>query len=116
MPGESGHLYHRRGGFQFNIQELGQFACSMGSARFVSFSMTKPGDCCATTRRTERGRLHCLVTCAIPDFRSLAEAYGARGERVTSLPELVQALERALEAETITVIDVKTPDGFANFG
>jgi hypothetical protein len=35
--------------------------------------------------------------------------------QVASLPELVQALRAALEAETITVIDVKTPDGFANF-
>ena len=50
-----------------------------------------------------------------PDFARLADAYGARGVRVTSLPEMARALEAALEAETITVIDVQTPAGFANF-
>lgn len=50
-----------------------------------------------------------------PDFTRLAEAYGARGLRANSLPELVQSLEQALETEMVTVIDVKTPEGFANF-
>ena len=45
----------------------------------------------------------------------MAEAYGARGVRVESLAELIPALEVALKAETITVIDVWTPDGFAHF-
>lgn len=50
-----------------------------------------------------------------PNFARLAEAYGACGVQATSLQEMVGALETALTAETITVIDVKTPDGFANF-
>ena len=50
-----------------------------------------------------------------PDFTKLAEAYGAHGVQVASLQDLVPALEAALNAETITVIDVLTPDGFAKF-
>ena len=50
-----------------------------------------------------------------PDFARLAQAYGANGQRVESLKELIPALESALKSDTITVIDVLTPDGFANF-
>jgi len=45
----------------------------------------------------------------------LAAAYGARGVQAASLAEMVTALEEALTAETVTVIDVETPRGFANF-
>ena len=50
-----------------------------------------------------------------PDFVKLAESYGANGTRVESVKELVPALESALKSDTITIIDVRTPDGFANF-
>ena len=51
-----------------------------------------------------------------PDFVKLAEAYGANGVRVTSVKELVPALESALKSDVITIIDVQTPEGFENFG
>ena len=50
-----------------------------------------------------------------PDFVRLAESYGANGEQVESVKELVPALESALKSDTITIIDVRTPEGFANF-
>ena len=102
------------GGFQFNIQELG--SCVQYGLRPVVLVFND--DAWGLLRYYQKNRgggRYIASDLRNPDFRRLAEAYGARGEQVTSLPELVQALERALEAETITVIDVRTPDGFANF-
>lgn len=42
------------------------------------------------------------------DLAKLAEAYGARGERVEDPADLVPALRRALAADVTTVIDVRT--------
>lgn len=41
-----------------------------------------------------------------PDFAKLAEAYGARGERIEKPRELRPALERALASNVTTVLDV----------
>ena len=102
------------GGFQFNIQELG--SCVQYGLRPVVlvFNDSAWGLLRYYQKNRGNGRYIASDLCN-PDFSRLAEAYGARGVQVASLPELVQALRAALEAETITVIDVKTPDGFANF-
>ena len=50
-----------------------------------------------------------------PNFVKLAESYGANGVQVNSVKELVPAMESALKSDTITIIEVRTPDGFANF-
>jgi acetolactate synthase-1/2/3 large subunit len=42
----------------------------------------------------------------IPDFVKLAEAFGANGVRVNSLQEFLKAVEKALNADVTTVIDV----------
>lgn len=41
-----------------------------------------------------------------PDFAKLAEAYGARGERIEKPEQLRPALERALQSDVTTVLDV----------
>jgi len=41
-----------------------------------------------------------------PDFVKLAEAYGAQGFRVGSLPEFAKAVKQALKSKVTTVIDV----------
>jgi acetolactate synthase-1/2/3 large subunit len=41
-----------------------------------------------------------------PDFVKLAESYGAEGVRVSTLPELETALNRAIRSSVTTVIDV----------
>ncbi len=102
------------GGFQFNIQELG--TCVQYGLRPVVLIFND--DAWGLLRHYQKNRgggRYIASDLRNPDFRRLAEAYGARGAEARSLPELAQALERALEAETVTVIDVKTPDGFANF-
>lgn len=45
----------------------------------------------------------------IPDFAKLAEAFGARGVRVSSLNELEQVLKEAVKADVTVVIDVPIP-------
>ena len=102
------------GGFQFNIQELG--TCVQYGLRPVLIVFND--DAWGLLRHYQKSRgegRYIASDLRNPDFTRLAEAYGARGLRARSLPELVQGLERALEAETVTVIDVKTPDGFASF-
>ena len=41
-----------------------------------------------------------------PDFVKIAQAYGAEGIRVQSLPEFNKAVKTALKSEVATVIDV----------
>ena len=102
------------GGFQFNIQELG--TCVQYGLRPIVLVFNDDAWGLLRYYQKSRGNGRYIASdLRNPDFTRLAEAYGAGGVQVASLPELVQALERALEAETITVIDVKTPDGFANF-
>ena len=102
------------GGFQFNIQELG--TCVQYGLRPVVIVFND--DAWGLLRhyqKNRKGGRYIASDLRNPDFTRLAEAYGARGVQVDSLPELVQTLERALEAETVSVIGVKTPEGFANF-
>ena len=103
------------GGFQFNIQELGS-CVQYGLWPVVLVFNDDAWGLLRYYQKNRGGGRYIASDLRNPDFRRLAEAYGARGEQVTSLPALIQALERALEAETVTVIDVKTPDGFAYFG
>ena len=102
------------GGFQFNIQELG--TCVQYGLRPVVIVFND--DAWGLLRhyqKSRKGRRYIASDLRNPDFTRLAEAYGARGLQARSLPELVDALDQALGAETVTVIDVKTPEGFANF-
>jgi len=102
------------GGFQFNIQELG--TCVQYGLRPVVLVFNDDAWGLLRYYQQHRGNGRYIASdLRNPDFTRLAEAYGACGVQVTSLQEMVQALERALEAETVTVIDVKTPHGFANF-
>ena len=102
------------GGFQFNVQELG--TCVQYGLRPVVLVFNDDAWGLLRHYQKNRGKGRYIASdLRNPDFTSLAEAYGACGLQARSLPELVRGLERALEAETVTVIDVKTPDGFANF-
>jgi len=102
------------GGFQFNIQELG--TCVEYGLNPVVLVFNDSSWGVLKERQKDFFDGHYLGTgLRNPDFAKLAEAYGANGVRVDSLKELVPALESALKSDTVTVIDVRTPDGFANF-
>ena len=102
------------GGVQFNIQELG--TCVQYGLRpvILVFNDNAWGLLRYYQKIRSNGR-YIASDLRGPDFTQLAEAYGARGVQVASLADMAQALEAALKAETITVIDVKTPAGFAQF-
>ncbi|MDE0140228.1 MAG: thiamine pyrophosphate-binding protein [Caldilineaceae bacterium] len=114
VPGRQVICITGDGGFQFNIQELG--TCVQYGLRPVVLVFND--DAWGLLRHYQenrKGGRYIASDLRNPDFTRLAEAYGARGLRANSLPELVQSLELALATEKVTVIDVKTPEGFANF-
>jgi acetolactate synthase-1/2/3 large subunit len=53
-----------------------------------------------------KGRYSSVYLGRVPDYVKLAEAYGAAGVRVNSIPELESAVTRALGSAVTTVIDV----------
>ena len=102
------------GGFQFNIQELGTCVQYGLNPVVLVFNDNAWGVLKSIQRTHYEGRF-IASDLRNPDFAKLAEAYGANGVRVTSVKELVPALESALKSDTVTVIDVLTPNGFSNF-
>ena len=102
------------GGFQFNIQEIGTCVQYGLNPVVLVFNDDAWGVLRDVQGEHYDGR-YMASDLKNPDFAKLAESYGANGRQVRSLRELVPALEAALKSDTITVIDVHTPDGFANF-
>ena len=102
------------GGFQFNIQEIGT-CVEYGLNPVVLVFNDNAWGVLRYFQRTRYDGRYIANDLRNPNFTKLAEAYGANGVQVSSLKELVPALESALKSDTITIIDVMTPDGFANF-
>ena len=102
------------GGVQFNIQELGTCVQYGLKPVILVFNDNAWGLLRQYQENRYDGR-YIASDLQSPDFTRLAAAYGARGVQAASLAEMVMALEEALTAETVTVIDVETPRGFANF-
>ena len=102
------------GGVQFNIQELGTCVQYGLKPVILIFNDNAWGLLRQYQEKRYSGR-YIASDLRSPDFAKLAAAYGARGVQAASLAEMVEALEEALDTETVTVIDVKTPHGFANF-
>ena len=102
------------GGFQYNIQELATCVQYGLNPVVMVFDDSAWGVLKETQRTKYNGRV-IASDLQNPSFAKLAEAYGANGVRVESLKELVPALESALKSDTVTVIEVPTPNGFADF-
>ena len=102
------------GGFQFNIQELGTCVQYGLNPVVMVFNDNAWGVLKSVQRTRYEGRF-IASDLHNPDFAKLAEAYGANGVRVTSVKELVPALDSALKSDTVTIIDVLTPNGFSDF-
>ena len=101
------------GGFQFNIQELGTCVQYGLNPVVLVFNDNAWGVLKVRQEGFYDGRF-IGTDLRNPDFVKLAESYGANGVRAESLKELVPAMEEALKSDTITVIEVPTPRGFAN--
>ncbi len=102
------------GGVQFNIQELGT-CVQYGLKPIVLIFNDNAWGLLRHYQKSRYNGRYIASDLRGPDFAGLAAAYGARGVQVASLAEMLETLEEALNAETVTVIDVKTPHGFANF-
>ncbi len=102
------------GGVQFNIQELGTCVQYGLKPVILVFNDNAWGLLRQYQENRYDGR-YIASDLRSPDFARLAAAYGARGVQAATLAEMVEALEEALNAETVTVIDVMTPRGFADF-
>ena len=102
------------GGVQFNIQELGT-CVQYGLNPVILIFNDNAWGLLRHYQKDRYGGRYIASDLRSPDFARLAAAYGARGVQAASLAEMVEALEEALDAETVTVVDVKTPHGFANF-
>ncbi len=102
------------GGFQFNLQELGTCVEYRLNPVVIVFNDNAWGLLRYFQKTRNNGR-YIASDLRGPNFAKLAESYGANGVQVSSLTELVAALKSALQSDTLTVIDVQTPDGFAAF-
>ena len=102
------------GGFQFNMQELGTCVQYGLNPVVMIFNDSAWGVLRQVQRARYDGR-YIASDLTNPDFAKLAQSYGASGVRVSSVKEMSSALDDALKSDTISVIEVMTPDGFANF-
>ncbi len=102
------------GGFQFNIQEIGT-CVQYGLNPVVLVFNDNAWGVLKDRQRVSYNNNYFGVELQNPDFVKLAESYGANGVRVESVKELVPAIEAGVKSDTITIVDVQTPKGFANF-
>ena len=99
------------GGFQYNAQELGT-AVQYGINPIVlmfndnAWGVLKGYQ---SARFDDRLMATDLVN---PDFIKLFDSYGVEGTRVSSVKELSSALEKAVAADRVQLIEVSIPDGF----
>ena len=102
------------GGFQFNMQELGTCIQYGLNPVVMIFNNDAWGVLRQVQNNTYNGRF-IASDLKNPNFARLAESYGANGVQVRSVKEMTSALDDALKSDTISVIEVMTPGGFANF-
>ena len=102
------------GGFQFNIQELATCVQYGLNPVVLLFNDNAWGVLRDLQRDAYKGR---LIGSELknPDFVKLAESYGVNVAQASSVEEMVPAMESALRSDTVSVIEVLTPDGFSNF-
>ena len=102
------------GGFQYNMQELGTAAQYGISPVVVIFNDDAWGVLKQRQEENFGGRV--IATDLInPDFVKLAESYGFEGTRVSTVDELVKALDSAVGSPRLQIIDAQIPQGFNNF-
>ena len=102
------------GGFQYNAQELATAVQYGINPVVMIFNDNAWGVLKAYQQDRFNGRL--MGTDLVnPDFVKLFGSYGLEGARVTTVKELTQALEKAVAAERIQLIEVAMPNGFGNF-
>jgi acetolactate synthase-1/2/3 large subunit len=99
------------GGFQYNFQELATAAQYGINPIVMVFNDNAWGVLKAYQQDRYHGRL--MATELVnPDFVKLFDSYGFEGTRVKTVAELTRALDAAVAADRIQLIEVQIPNGF----
>ena len=102
------------GGFQYNMQELATARQYGISPVVVMFNDNAWGVLKQRQEQNYNGRV--IGTELVnPDFVKLFESYGFEGTRVSTVNELVNALDSAVKSNRLQLIEAQIPTGFANF-
>ena len=100
------------GGFQYNAQELGT-AIQYGINPIVLMFNDSAWGVLKSYQRDNFGPHRLMGTELVnPDFIKLFGSYDIEGTRVSTVAELTAALEKAVDADRIQLIEVMIPDGF----
>ena len=101
------------GGFQYNAQELGT-AVQYGINPIVMvFNDSAWG--VLKGYQQDRGGRRMATDLVNPDFVKLFDSYGIGGTRTHNVAEMTRAVQDAVAADRIHLIEVVMPDGFAAF-
>ena len=102
------------GGFQYNMQELATAAQYGINPIVVMFNDDAWGVLKQRQEENFDGRM--IGTELVnPDFAKLFESYGFEATRVSTVSELVTALDSAVRSDRLQLIEAQIPTGFANF-
>lgn len=103
------------GGFQYCMSELAT-AVQYGLNVTVVLFNDEAWGVLKWLQKSNYGGRYLGTDLANPDFVKVAEGYGIAGARVDTLDELLPVLEEAVGADRTTLIDVRIPRGFSEFG
>ena len=101
------------GGFQYNAQELGT-AVQYGINPIVMVFNDNAWGVLKGYQQSRGGR-QMATDLVNPDFIKLFDSYGIGGTRVHNVAEMTQAVQDAVAADRIHLIEVVMPDGFPAF-
>ena len=102
------------GGFQYNMQELGT-AVQHGINPVVVIFNDNAWGILKQFQRERFQERYLGVDLVNPDFVKLFDSYGVEGTRVETVKDLLKALDSAVRADTMQLIEVHIPNGFPNF-
>ena len=101
------------GGFQYNMQELATAAQYGIGPVVVMFNDNAWGVLKQRQEEVFSGRVF-GTELVNPDFVKLFESYGFQGTRVSTVKEMVRALDSAVGTDRLHLIEVQIPSGFTN--
>ena len=101
------------GGFQYNAQELGTAVQYDINPIVMVFNDSAWG--VLKGYQKDRGSRQMATDLVNPDFIKLFDSYGIGGTRVHNVSEMARAVEDAVRADRIHLIEVAMPDGFPAF-
>ncbi len=99
------------GGFQYNAQELGT-AVQYGINPVILMFNDNAWGVLKGYQADRFGGREMATDLVNPDFIKLFDSYGIEGTRVATVAELTRALEKAVSADRVQLIEVETPHGF----